>query len=250
MLDVAPTRRFIAHLRMPGRTYVGMDLDPNADDRPVTTIAGLTNLPFGDGVIDLAIVSHVLEHIPDDRAAMSELARVLSPTGRAIVQVPWRNGPTTEDPLATAAERTRRFGQADHVRRYGSDFEDRLKAAGLCLVRTTPGELLGEDEIEIFGLSSTEPVWILRPSADGIGREDATMLEPFAGLAPPLLPDLAGVAIATLLRQVDELKPWTRSLRESRTAKLVVRIRRRIRRLALKRSTLRYRSLRDSVPRS
>ena len=38
-------------------------------------------LPFADGTFDRVIASEVLEHIPDDRAAMAELARVLRPGG-------------------------------------------------------------------------------------------------------------------------------------------------------------------------
>ena len=48
----------------------------------------------------------MLEHIPDDRAAMRELARVLTPTGFGIVQVPFRQGKQTdEDPSAPVEER-------------------------------------------------------------------------------------------------------------------------------------------------
>ena len=49
-------------------------------------------LPFGDGSFDRVIASEVLEHIPDDRTAMSELARVLRPGGTMAVTVP-RCGP-------------------------------------------------------------------------------------------------------------------------------------------------------------
>lgn len=45
-------------------------------------------LPFPDGAFDRVICSEVLEHIPDDRAAMAELARVLRPGGTMAVTVP------------------------------------------------------------------------------------------------------------------------------------------------------------------
>jgi SAM-dependent methyltransferase len=50
------------------------------------------HLPFADGTFDRVIASEVLEHIPDDVAAMSELARVLRPGGTMAVTVP-RCGP-------------------------------------------------------------------------------------------------------------------------------------------------------------
>ena len=49
-------------------------------------------LPFADGTFDHVIASEVLEHIPDDQAAMAELARVLRPGGTMAVTVP-RCGP-------------------------------------------------------------------------------------------------------------------------------------------------------------
>jgi SAM-dependent methyltransferase len=46
------------------------------------------DLPFPDGTFDRIIASEVLEHVPDDRRAMSELARVLRPGGVLAVTVP------------------------------------------------------------------------------------------------------------------------------------------------------------------
>ena len=45
-------------------------------------------LPFSDGAFDRVIAAEVLEHIPDDRAALAELARVLRPGGTMAVTVP------------------------------------------------------------------------------------------------------------------------------------------------------------------
>lgn len=49
-------------------------------------------LPFADGSFDRVIASEVLEHIPEDEAAMAELSRVLRPGGSMAVTVP-RCGP-------------------------------------------------------------------------------------------------------------------------------------------------------------
>jgi SAM-dependent methyltransferase len=45
-------------------------------------------LPFPDNTFDRIIAAEVLEHIPDDQAAMAELARVLKPGGTLAVTVP------------------------------------------------------------------------------------------------------------------------------------------------------------------
>lgn len=47
-----------------------------------------TRLPFRQGVFDAVVASDVLEHIEDDLAAVSEIARVLRPGGAAIISVP------------------------------------------------------------------------------------------------------------------------------------------------------------------
>jgi SAM-dependent methyltransferase len=45
-------------------------------------------LPFFDGAFDRIIAAEVLEHIPEDRAVLAELARVLRPGGTMAVTVP------------------------------------------------------------------------------------------------------------------------------------------------------------------
>ena len=47
-----------------------------------------TRIPFPDGTFDRVIAAEVLEHIPDDSAAIAELARVLRPGGTIAVTVP------------------------------------------------------------------------------------------------------------------------------------------------------------------
>jgi SAM-dependent methyltransferase len=60
-----------------------------AADHPGTCLQGdALALPFADGTFDRVIASEVLEHIPDDTAAMRELARVLRPGGTMAVTVP------------------------------------------------------------------------------------------------------------------------------------------------------------------
>ena len=50
--------------------------------------ADITRLPFSDRSFDLVICSEVLEHIPEDSKAVSEITRVLKPGELAVVSVP------------------------------------------------------------------------------------------------------------------------------------------------------------------
>jgi len=53
-----------------------------------TVNADATTLPFADASFDRVVASEVLEHIPDDARALSELTRVLRPGGTMAVTVP------------------------------------------------------------------------------------------------------------------------------------------------------------------
>ncbi len=64
-------------------------------DRPIYAAADLTRLPFPDGIFDCVTCGFVLEHVPDARAGLAELARVISPGGRMLLM-------TTEDSLSGA----------------------------------------------------------------------------------------------------------------------------------------------------
>ena len=166
VLDVAPhgpTRRSIRSFG--SARYIGLDQDTRVGPNVVGSI---TNLPFADGSIDVVICMHVLEHVPDDAAAMTELSRVLSATGTAFVQVPRRPGqPTEEDPDASTEERIARFGQDDHVRLYGDDFEQRLYDAGLFPTAVWPEMFLSANDVQRFGLQAREHLWICRTRRTG-----------------------------------------------------------------------------------
>lgn len=169
VVEIAPSRQSKVLLdRVDARRRIS--LDAGYDAREVDALASLTHLPLRDGSVDLLVCYHVLEHVPDDCAAMREIARVLSPRGIALLEVPIKIGvDTDEDPSATPEERLRRFGQSDHVRWYGDDFDARLSEAGLSSLRVTPPALVGEAAVKWFRLMPHEVVWVVHP-----GRETAS----------------------------------------------------------------------------
>ncbi len=52
---------------------------------PGHLVADLTRLPFADDSFDCVTCGYVLEHLPDPRPGLSELARVMSPRGRMLL---------------------------------------------------------------------------------------------------------------------------------------------------------------------
>jgi SAM-dependent methyltransferase len=49
--------------------------------------ADLTKIPFASGLFDAVVCGYVLEHLPDPRPGLSELARVLRPGGKLLLLV-------------------------------------------------------------------------------------------------------------------------------------------------------------------
>lgn len=52
---------------------------------PSYLVADLTQLPFADRSFDCVTCGYVLEHVPDARLGLAELARVLAPGGRMLL---------------------------------------------------------------------------------------------------------------------------------------------------------------------
>jgi len=107
----------------------------------------VTKLDLADRAFDAVICSHVLEHVPDDAAAMTELRRITAPGGWCLVMVPLalERERTYEDAAITAPQaRAREFLQHDHVRLYAPDIADRLSGAGFDVEAVDMNAQLGE----------------------------------------------------------------------------------------------------------
>lgn len=131
LLHFAPEPGIERRLRsLPGIDYVSGDIDDALADERVDIV----KMQFPDESFDLVICSHVLEHVPDDRAAIGELYRILRPGGTVIIIVPVKVDVTEEylDPSPTPAhpDGYLRLGSHGHVRNIGSDYPERLRAGG------------------------------------------------------------------------------------------------------------------------
>ena len=147
--------------RLPNIDYVTADLNlPTVDVR-----LDATDMPFRDGHFDVTLGLHVLEHIPDDVAAMREIFRTLRPGGWAVLQVPVDLSlPTTlEDPTITdPAERLRVFGQEDHVRFYGADYLDRLRSVGFDVTVDEFARTLSPRVTRSYVIDESEEIFVCR----------------------------------------------------------------------------------------
>lgn len=79
------------------------------NERVSHAVADLTRLPYADASFDAMVCGWALEHLPDPRAGLSELARVLQPGGKLLLL-------STEDTL-TGAVCSRFY----HCRTYNRD---------------------------------------------------------------------------------------------------------------------------------
>lgn len=150
MLHVAPELCFEPRLKKHlNEKYITADLE---NSRAMVKM-DVTDIRYADKSFDIVCCSHVLEHVQDDKKALRELHRVLKDDGWAILLVPITADKTIEDEsIISPEERARVFGQADHVRRYGPDYLDRLRNAGFFVEVSNTDDLLPPDEAVRMGV--------------------------------------------------------------------------------------------------
>ena len=116
VLHFAPENCLKDVLKRTFQVYITADLYKGDVDRK----EDITHMSFADNSFDCIYASHVLEHIKDDRRALSEIRRVLKPGGIAILPVP------------VICEKTIEYDKPDshewyHVRRPGNDYYEGYK---------------------------------------------------------------------------------------------------------------------------
>lgn len=154
LLHIAPEHCFLRPFeRLFGDKYVTADLES-----PLAKVKlDVQQMPFDECEFDVVICNHILEHVEDDRKALSEIFRVMRHSGWGILLSPVDYGleVSYEDPTKTTPEERREaFGQPDHLRIFGRDYADRLSSAGFIVEEIRATDFLSADEITRFGIAT------------------------------------------------------------------------------------------------
>lgn len=160
LLHIAPEVSLMKHFR---RLYRGTEGYITADlESPLADMHfDVQDIPLADRSVDVVICNHLFEHVADDRLAMRELYRIMRHGGWGIMVVPedrTREHTFEDDSITDAAERTRLFGQYDHRRIYGRDYDERLREAGFVVERVDYAAKLTADERSRYAVAGDDLV--------------------------------------------------------------------------------------------
>jgi SAM-dependent methyltransferase len=153
-------------------TYVTTDLTLGLSSYAgqLSAASDLTRLPFQSDRFSLVLASHVLEHIPDDRAAVREVHRVLRPGGIALLPVPIvHGGPTVEYDAPRPLEEM-------HVRAPGLDYFQRFEDQGFDVVVKRSSDYSDEHQLRSY---HTHSPLVARGVGPPIGGPDAAGQEQY-----------------------------------------------------------------------
>jgi SAM-dependent methyltransferase len=169
--DVLKTKKHVLHVApeacfMPRLEAIHQEQYITADiESPLAKVKmDIHEIPFEPNTFDVILCNHVLEHVQDDKRAMREMYRVLKPGGFAILQVPFY-APLPEETfedltIENPRERERIFGQADHVRKFGKDYAQRIASAGFRVSEDAFIHSFDEAARKKYGLTPNEILYV------------------------------------------------------------------------------------------
>ena len=125
----------------------------------------VTDIAYPDESFDVILCNHVLNCVPADRQAMSEIFRVLCRGGWALLQVgidPTRDA--TLERAKVSEPRSGRLGlrQDETVRIYALDYSERLREAGFEVSLDDFVKELPATTIDRLGLDVSETIYLCR----------------------------------------------------------------------------------------
>ena len=164
-VDIGPRNEFSKMLdNYKNITQLSIDINSS-----ITKIkADVKHVPLPSNCADYLLCYHVLEHVDDDKAALFEIYRILKPGGTGFIQVPIdaNRSRTFEMQTSNPDERQRLFGQTNHLRIYGNDFEDSLISSGFEVERLNYVHNFSDTEKEMYGLKERYNLLLYQTSED------------------------------------------------------------------------------------
>jgi len=161
VLHFAPERylRLLFQAQGP-QEYVMADMYPH---EPGVQKIDMEHISFPDNYFDFVVANHVLEHVSDERKAISELTRVLKPGGRAVLQTPYSALlPSTIVEARPSSPVTREilFGETVHMRLFGTDIFSTIEAAGMKYIGGNHQTLNINVDSTHLGINEAEPFFL------------------------------------------------------------------------------------------
>jgi SAM-dependent methyltransferase len=147
LLDIGAADRWIEPVLPAGVQYVALDYPTTGHDLYGATphvFADAVHLPFPNGSFNAVICLEVLEHVPDPAIVVNEIARVLTPGGRAWISMPFLY-PLHDAPFDF--QRYTEFGLRRDIQRAGLEIVTfqrschAIRAAGLLMCLAVAGGL-------------------------------------------------------------------------------------------------------------
>lgn len=159
VLHIAPEQCFYKIFKkMDNLTYTTGDYNS-----PIADVHfDLHHAPFNDNSFDVIFCNHVLEHVEDADKCMQELYRIMKPGGWGIFQVPIDESRATtyeDKSIVTPEDREKHYWQKDHVRLFGLDYGEKLRAAGFKVTEDDYALQLSEQEADYYRIVRSETIY-------------------------------------------------------------------------------------------
>jgi SAM-dependent methyltransferase len=157
VLHFAPERSLGKKIKTVAGSYIMADLNPGSSEVRKIDVC---RIPFSNNTFDFVICNHVLEHVTDYRRGISEIFRVLKPSGTAILQTPYSTLLTRhfcDENINTDELRSYFYGEADHLRLFSRDqLFSEFESYGFELLPVSSGSLFSPDISAYYGVNHEE----------------------------------------------------------------------------------------------